>query len=432
MFWGNLLGECWRESTPGRCRQRKYQHPAREVLGAEALKINSWLCVKIFPPYIWAMRNHAVYLCFCLLIVACRSHSDSKFIPAFYYWQTSNEGYDYFENNALLDSLDVRKIYLRMFDVAWDEARKKPVPAGPYRGGWFFSNGREAVPVVFVTNETLQHLDSSGCADLAQRIARKTNAMLNRLANKLQADAYWYYETEQPFSPLSDQANEDSLIALGKQWRGGIREFQIDCDWSPSTRDKFFYLLNQLKPLFPGMKITCTIRLHQFKHFDKTGVPPVERGILMCYNVDDIKDPATTNSIFNHAEARKYLEGAKSYPLPLDVALPAFGWGVLFHAGQFKCIVPEAVFWKNKSEFEEVKPALFRAKTDFTLNDQYVREGDLLRFETPDEKELLKTIELLKKQKLASPLTISFFHLDNERQQDETIEYFENLLAAFR
>jgi hypothetical protein len=64
----------------------------------------------------------------------------------------------------------------------------------------------------------------------------------------------------------------------------------------------------------------------------------------MLYNTGDIDTPDETNSIFKPEDAKKYLKGAPaSYPLPLDVALPAFSWTLVFRDGELWKILPGAM-----------------------------------------------------------------------------------------
>ena len=56
---------------------------------------------------------------------------------------------------------------------------------------------------------------------------------------------------------------------------------QMDCDWTGSTWEPYFELLDRLGRHY--QTVTATIRLHQLKYFSKTGVPPVKKGILMYY-----------------------------------------------------------------------------------------------------------------------------------------------------
>ena len=381
---------------------------------------------------IFTNMKYLLLILFPVLCLGCHPNTSARQVQAaFYCWETEPD----YENWALLDSLNTRKIYLRLFDVAWDEAADKPYPAGPYRGSWIWADSMEPVPVVFITNETLQRLDSAGCADLAARIGNKSEALLDRLLAVQRREHYWEFENAATPSPGNEDRAVDSTTNHANQWRAGIREFQIDCDWTAGTRERYFYLLNELRRQHSQYRYSCTIRLHQFKDPKGAGVPPVERGMLMCYNTGDLKDRKTRNSIFSFEEARKYLENAPAYPLPLDVALPVFRWGVLFHLNQFQCIVPDEVWEKTRSfYFEPVddQQRMFRARMDFTLLDHYVREGDLLRLEEPDPAELLQAVRLLRKQPAPQPMTIAFFHLGSNLASHETLPKLQALVAAFR
>ena len=85
-------------------------------------------------------------------------------------------------------------------------------------------------PVIFLTNETLEHLDMDGVNDLAWRMCK-----------------------------LMDQIH----TGLSKDPPAII---QIDCDWTESTRDKYFQLLKQMQTYkrFEETIWSATIRLHQY------------------------------------------------------------------------------------------------------------------------------------------------------------------------
>ncbi|MGG2305049.1 hypothetical protein ACE4Z6_26875, partial [Salmonella enterica] len=93
---------------------------------------------------------------------------------------------------------------------------------------------------------------------------------------------------------------------------------QIDCDWTLGTKEKYFSLLKRIKERM-ALPLSCTIRLHQVKYQAKTGVPPVDRGMLMYYNMGHVEGATETNSIYDPANADKYVSYVKDYPLPLDV-----------------------------------------------------------------------------------------------------------------
>src|ERR1019366_1414323 len=118
------------------------------------------------------------------------------------------------------------------------------------------------------------------------------------------------------------------------------------CDWTAATRATYFQLLKVARSRlneagFASAKISATIRLFQCKYMAKTGVPPVDKGLLMCYNMGNLTHPGTGNSILETTELKKYIASVTTYPLPLDVALPIFDWKVLFHEGSYAGLVKD-------------------------------------------------------------------------------------------
>ena len=76
--------------------------------------------------------------------------------------------------------------------------------------------------------------------------------------------------------------------------------------------------------------LSATIRLHQVKYYKQAGIPPVDRGMLMFYNMGKLNALTAENSIYNSNDAAGYIETVDDYPLKLDLALPAFSWAVHF------------------------------------------------------------------------------------------------------
>ena len=83
------------------------------------------------------------------------------------------------------------------------------------------------------------------------------------------------------------------LIKIIKRYTYKYKTIQFDCDWTNSTKKKYFLLLKS----FLDKDITATIRLHQIKYFKQTGIPPIKRGILMFYNMSDFLHIKTKNYI---------------------------------------------------------------------------------------------------------------------------------------
>ena len=225
---------------------------------------------------------------------------------AFYYWRTVFALSA--PERAALRELQISRLYVRLFDVAWsrDQAPELvgELTVAPGEGA---PAGVELVPVVFVRQEVLQHLDRPGVAALARVLWRGV---------------------------------QTRTALLGAR----PRELQLDCDWTDRSRDRFFALLDELRALdaaertagaaAPPLRLSATIRLHQIKYRERTGVPPVERGMLMFYNMGRFSSLAQDRAIFDAGSAEKYLARLRDYPLPLDVALPIWSWTLHLRDGE--------------------------------------------------------------------------------------------------
>ncbi len=133
--------------------------------------------------------------------------------------------------------------------------------------------------MVFIRARALGHLDGPATAALAENIWRKVSEMVPRLGR-----------------------------------RSG--ELQFDCDWSDATRDRFFALLTAVgeRARPAGITLSATIRLHQVKYRERTGVPPVERGMLMFYNMGRVDAAPGTNAIFDPAAAERVSRPRRRLP----------------------------------------------------------------------------------------------------------------------
>ncbi len=288
----------------------------------------------------------------------------SKVSPAFYHWKTELKLTE--RERALLDSLQVRQMFVRFFDVDWSEELQIPIPLAVLQADTTGLQGMEIIPVVFITNRTFEKVRAEEIDTLVARIYRK----INELASELPGG----------------QVVPNSI--------------QFDCDWTQSTRGKYFdflikyrRLLNSMKPTDDPPLLSVTLRLHQLKYPEQTGVPPVDRATLMFYNTGDIDNWDTQNSILDLKTAALYLppSGAMAkarYPLPLDVALPIFKWGVIYRDGQLWKLFNnlDAKFLNDAAKFRK----LFTSETtgryevikDTWLEGHYLVPGDLIRLES--------------------------------------------------
>jgi hypothetical protein len=389
-------------------------------------------------------------LCFlaaalCLLLQGCsdKGHAPDAQAPrAFYYWQTQAGGFDW--NDSTFLALGVDRLYVRFFDVGWSEADGAPMPVAPL-DRWYqpVMDTVEVVPVVFITNDAFTHLDTAGATALAKQVHRKIMAHL-KMASEARFNGraweaienHWYSPT--PYRQKSKRFDElhvrDSLYDVELKRLG---EVQFDCDWTAGTRAQYFAFLREAKKLFGDQRISSTIRLYQYKYPARAGVPPVDRGMLMCYNAGNIKDPGTVNSIFDRREVMSYLDGKQVYPLPLDYALPVFEWALLYRGGKFEAILSTAQRLREYGYQHYLKDVTDRHATvseDFTYGytsqSIFVRQGDEIRFERPDMNDVAAVVAWLHEHKQAGDAALTFYHL-NHHDLTKYAPALENMYRTF-
>ena len=248
-----------------------------------------------------------------------------------------------------IDSLNVTRLYVRFFDVQRGE-QGEPVPRSVVTFPEQIRPHLEIVPTVYITNELMRSISSPSLLDsLAVRIVRKVEEILHSID------------------------------------RETYRELQIDCDWSASSRANYFSLLASIKRALPEERtLSATIRLHQVKYRVETGTPPVDRGLLMVYNTGEVTSPTETNSIIDHSVVEEYIENLADYPLPLDVALPIFSWGVRFHYGRFAQLLPDLTneyLQQRPADFQQVSAQRWRVMRVTEIEGTRLEPGDEIRVE---------------------------------------------------
>lgn len=336
------------------------------------------------------VRKFIYFIAF-ITFLACKDEPQHPTISrGFYHWKTKFSLSK--SEKEILDTLHIQKLYIHFFDVDYDFTQKQATPKALVQLGAMPT--QEIVPTVFITNRTIQQLSQAQILDLAKNILLKINELCKEKAIHYQ-------------------------------------EIQLDCDWSKTTKSKYFLLLHTLKKQLPSKcKLSATIRLHQIKFADITGVPPADRGLLMCYNVDDWRSEQTQNSIFDARVVEQYLHNFESYDLPLDIAMPIFSQTIVYRNHQF------LTFLNNKKENELTssyflektsKEHTFIAKKDTSAWGFAFRKGDIFRAESPDfDAQKIISEQLIKKIKNDS-LTFLLYHLDTPIIDSYTYEKLKSV-----
>lgn len=373
---------------------------------------------------------------------SCNHLNKCKTERSFYYWKTT---YSFDKKDmAYADSLDLHHVYIKCFDVDWSANLSKPIPLGIINSSAYMDMPFEtATPCVFITNKVMENSSNEELDILAEKISEKMNNVFIDFAKSY---AYtvtgpWHDSVYAKGNTISEKFREEVLNkidsagnAMERDWLLRSNEIQIDCDWTAKTREKFFYFLKKIKSHFPEKTISCTLRLWQFNNSKKAGIPPVDRCMLMCYSVGSPKKYNSKNSISNADDLKTYLHRSK-YPLPLDIALPVYSWGVLYHNGEFKGLlrnVDTDAINKDTLNLKLKSKNLYGFINDTIIENTYVRFGDELKIEKVDAEELQKIIDLIDSRiYLANDARIAFFSWDTTYIKQYGIKNFEKYYSSF-
>ena len=198
---------------------------------------------------------------------------------SFYYWRKVFAP-DTTETNALKEN-SVNTLYIRYFDVDWPENDTLRAPVEPVRFDTVPSN-YSIIPVVFIRNIVFRKLDAAAIPAFTSQIwalVRRINASIH-------------------INPA---------------------EVQFDCDWTEQTKDNYFDFLRQYHAR-SGAVLSSTIHLQQVRYADRTGIPPVDHGVLIFFNTDT--SAVTQSPVYDRSTTHRYTPSLRNYPLPLDLALP--------------------------------------------------------------------------------------------------------------
>lgn len=302
------------------------------------------------------------------LVLSCSSKKNR--LISFYYWKQSFELTK--EQNDVLKETKVKRLFIKFFDVILDE-NKHAVPISKI--DFNKETNLEVVPCVFIQNEVF--LQKKEVKPLAEKISKL-------------------------------------ILKIAYHHKIKVKEVQIDCDWTKGTRDSYFAFLKEMQLHNTSINLVCTIRLHQIKYQKSTGIPPVNKGLLMCYNMDEIDEFKTPNSIISSKVFKQYIHENSQYPIPLDLALPIYQWGLIFRLGKLSVISNDITLkdLKNSSISKVGKNTYFVMENVF-INETNLCKGDLIRFETSPKNELFQIAAHLNKTNLTFDQLI-FYHISQE------------------
>lgn len=328
------------------------------------------------------VRAKLIYFLSFLFLFSCQKKEPDL---CMYFWR-SGSPINQFEQEWLKSS-KTKFLYIRLFDV--DLEGGEILPKGVLNKLSVFPSEVEIIPTIYITNRTFS---SGSIDDLPQKILSKIE------------------------STIGDRS---------------IKEVQFDCDWTPGTKDAFFNFLESFQALRPDWELSSTIRLHQLKYPDQTGTPPVDRGMLMFYNMSNLSDPNIQHYILDLEVAESYATDIDAYPLTLDIALPLYSQGVLIRSGQVVKLLTGLQSKDINEKFEKLEDGRFICVVEGFFEGVFLNEGDIIRLEEVDMELLSQSVKMLSEDFGSKPDRVVFYHLDEQYLKALDHADFSDLLSHF-
>ena len=313
-----------------------------------------------------------VKICLALVAVAfmvgCSNVSDTVVEPknSIYHWKTTFDIND--AERDFLKKHDIERLYVKMYDVATEQnflsGEADIVPIATTKFVSAIPDNVEIIPVVYITIDALYALG--------------------------------HWDRTEEFGKL---IVERTLAMCRYNKCGKIRELQLDCDWTSTTKDVYEKLCGIIRKSLreKDIDLSITVRLHQLRE----SAPPADRGVLMIYNTGLLKWSHTRNSILDITDIKRFVKDGR-YPIPLGYAYPAFGWGVKFKYDEFEAIVSEGTV---------------------AGEDEYIRNERATASEIMEVKAFVE-------EKLGKPQSGNIlYHLDEKQLKNYTDDEIDQILA---
>ncbi len=339
------------------------------------------------------MRNILTYILLATIIAIAGCKPEGKGVddpkPAVYYWRTSLK-LDSMERQFLSDN-KVGKMYVRYFDIVIDKNGNLH-PNATITFDDSIPAIIEVIPTIFIVNNCLEH----GIDTIAPLLVKRVLQM-----------------------------NETHDIA-------GVKEMQIDCDWTATTQHAYFAFLEQMKQLLDehGMKLSVTIRLHQLA----MEAPPANYGVLMMYNTGELKDSKLRNPILDKRDVEPYMKYVADYKLTLCAAYPNFSWQLLYTGDKFRDILysedlSDSTLYRRVSDDKYLVVSSIDLPNYLSSNSSYtyLNAGDTVLVIKPEAASIVQVHDALSHKRPGINDQVIIYSLNNSSINNYTSSDYEKI-----
>ncbi len=298
----------------------------------------------------------------------------------FYYWKNKfNIGIDVQDSAR---ELGATTLYVHFFDIVCEDGKATPMSV-LHKTNWYedgldesylWEDSVKLVPVVSIDN------------------------------NVFSIDRY-----------KKNKLAEDIVDLVNRTTKREFTEVQLDCDWTETTKDKYFSLIYAVRKKLKGKRVSCTIGINHVRDSLSVGIPPVGRGYLKCYSLD-------SDSILSIQELKNNSSAIKGYPLQLDYAFPIYSWAVASNTSgevrQFEGLSKEEL---KGPDFEFVTENKYKVVEGSFVDNVFLNKDFTIEFKEV-EVSSLRTAKQILDETLDHGYNIVYFQLDEASVKKYSME----------
>ena len=274
-------------------------------------------------------------LSLCLFIIGCDKRDSLPDENSTYYWRTEWR-LDSVET-SFLSQYHIDKVYCRYFDIVMRDS--VPMPNATIRFADQVPQDLEIIPTIYITEKCMHHHHDGLALRMVERIL---------------------------------QINQTNDVS-------GVKEIQIDCDYTARSRKVYYDFLSEVRAEAKkhGLRLSTTIRLHQLS----MPQPPADYGVLMLYNTGDPQKFQERNPILDIRDVQPYLRYLSAYPLPLAAAYPVFRWQRTIYGVHIEHTVEASEILRVKQVVEQKRPELRHTIITYHLDNENINQYNTKEYE---------------------------------------------------
>ena len=139
-------------------------------------------------------------------------------------------------------------------------------------------------------------------------------------------------------------------------------------------------------------------------------------------------------SIYDRNVAQKYTGSLGSYPLPLDVALPIFTWGIQIRQNMVVHLLNKMNegHFANDPHFKKMDDYRYLVVAPCFKGGYYFKQGDEVKIESISRSNLRQMVKDIAQSLKVHPQNLIFYDLDSVNIKQYEVEIYQKLANRMR